>query len=134
MKTEKQYRDSARAVGIGLTAILFITLMAALTGCGQDNGPVPSGPQCLDQNLNGVWNKAGGGLIHLNPDCTGRIDFCGQDITYTLPVNGVASLTMLNNSPIPACGNAGTVQCSLTYTSTNMGLNCGGGVIFFTKQ
>ncbi len=122
--------------------ILSISFMTACgsssgSGGGTGGGSSPAGPACSD-SANGQWQILPGptDILTLNTNCSGYMSRCAQNFTYTKPT-GSPGYTTITITDMPNgganCLAAGTYACGVNYNSTNMAIDCGSGIVSYTK-
>jgi hypothetical protein len=122
--------------------LVLVTVLLSACGSGGGGGSGSGGGStpvsCVDSTYNGQWQILPGptDILTLNSNCTGSMSRCGQTFGYQPPTATVGYVTItVYDAPNGQanCLAAGTYTCGVNYNATNMAINCGLGIVSYTK-
>lgn len=123
----------------------MILLPLLMIACGESKTDPVTGEnlkQTCEANaaIVGDWIDGSLNKLVLRPDCTGEtVDACDHEFTYYKPVNNKMLVNLLFVNTVNGCLPKGESTCSFVYenspgTGETITLNCGQGMVIYTKQ
>jgi len=119
--------------------LIVIICSLGLTACGDSGGgsaaaaQIDLRQQCESTSVwTGEWEDSALNELNINPDCTGRDDYCQASFQYYKPVNNQVIIDIKSTHNWPDCLPVGEHTCSIIHDTLNNGtefltLNCGAG-------
>jgi hypothetical protein len=119
-----------------MNKVLMVMITAICVNC-SSGGSGGSTGACDGSLANGTWLDAiSGDVLTFANSCSGTSSYCAS--TFTLPKitdsTGTITINMSTTNGAVGCAPAGQTDCAYSVSSSNLSLDCGGGVITYAKQ